>query len=273
MFIVANGIKVNYELSGKKYAPVVILSHSLASSLKMWDPQIEKLRSHFQVLRYDTRGHGQTEASKGLYTLELLAEDAMGLLDTLGIEKVHWVGLSMGGMIGQAVALNHSHRLQSLSLCDTSAMIPVEMQPIWEERIEAVRTIGMKSQLDTTMERWFTPSYLKLNPPMLTLIKDEFLATPQEGYIGCASAIRRLNYLDRLGEINLPTLIIVGEDDPATPLSASEAIHGRIRNSKLVILPSARHLTNVEQAEAFNRHLMEFLRNIATTQPLNQERS
>jgi pimeloyl-ACP methyl ester carboxylesterase len=112
------------------------------------------------------------------------------------------------------------------------------------------------------MERWFTPSYLKLNPPMFTLIQEEFLATPSGGYIGCASAIRKLNYLERLNKINLPTLIIVGEDDPATPVSASEAIHERIRNSKLVILPSARHLSNVEQAEAFNGHLLGFLRSV-----------
>lgn len=260
MFIAANGIKMNYELSGEKEAPVVMLSHSLASSLKMWEPQMEALRSHFRVLRYDTRGHGQTEATQAPYTLELLGEDAIGLLDALNIEQVHWVGLSMGGMIGQVVALHYPQRLLSLSLCDTSAVIPPEMQPIWEERIEAVRTIGMISQFEATMERWFTPTFLGLNPPIVNLIKEEFLATPPEGYIGCAAAIRRLNYLNRLSEIQLPTLIIVGEDDPATPVSASEAIHERIKDSKLVILPSCRHLSNVEQAEAFNTHLLNFLR-------------
>lgn len=260
MFIVANGIKVNYEISGKEDGPVVLLSHSLASSLKMWEPQMETLRSHFRVLRYDTRGHGKSETTPAPYTLELLGEDAMGLLDALNIERVHWVGLSMGGMIGQAVALHYPQRLLSLSLCDTSAVIPPEMQPIWEERIEAVRTAGMLSQFNTTMERWFTPSHLRSNPPMLRLIKEEFLATPPEGYIGCASAIRRLNYLDRLDEINLPTLIIVGEDDPATPLSTSQAIHERIKNSELVVLPSCRHLSNVEQAEGFNTHLLNFLK-------------
>lgn len=259
MFIQANGIKINYELSGRKDGPVVILSHSLASSLKMWEPQMGILESHFRVLRYDTRGHGRSETTPAPYTLELLGKDAIGLLDALNIEQVHWVGLSMGGMIGQAIALNYPHRLRSLALCDTAAVIPAEAQPIWDERIEGVRTIGMKSQLETTMERWFTPPYLRLNPPMFTLIKEEFLATPADGYIGCAGAIRRLNYLERLGEINLPTFIIVGEDDPATPVSASQAIHEQIKNSKLVILPSTRHLSNVEQAEAFNAHLLKFL--------------
>jgi len=262
MFIAANGIRIHYELSGRKDAPVVILSHSLASSLKMWKPQMEMLRSHFQVLCYDTRGHGKSETTPAPYTLEILGEDAIGLLDQLGMDQVHWVGLSMGGMIGQAIALNHPKRLKSLALCDTSAIIPAEAQPIWDERIEGVRRKGMESQLETTMERWFTPSFLNLNPPMLTLIKEEFLATPAEGYIGCAGAIRRLNYLERLGEINLPTFIIVGEDDPATPASASRAIHEQIKNSKLVILPSTRHLSNVEQAEAFNFHLLGFLKEV-----------
>jgi 3-oxoadipate enol-lactonase len=264
MSITAHGLKIYYELSGQKDGPVVVLSHSLASSLKMWNPQMGALESHFRVLRYDTRGHGTSETTPSPYTLEFLGEDALGLLDALDIEKVHWVGLSMGGMIGQAIALDHPHRLLSLSLCDTSAMIPGEAQPVWEERIEGVRQRGMVSQLEATMERWFTPSFLGLNPPVLTLIKEEFVATPAEGYLGCASAIRKLNYLERLGQIHLPTLIMVGEDDPATPVSASRAIHERIRNSKLVILRSARHLSNVEQAEAFNGHLLEFLKSVAT---------
>lgn len=258
-----NRMEIHYELSGEESRPVVMLSHSLASSLKMWEPQMDVLRSHFRVLRYDTRGHGKSEVTPAPYTLELLAEDVMGLINQLGIDRVHWVGLSMGGMIGQAVALHYPQRLRSLTLCDTSAVIPAEMQPIWEERIEAVRTRGMSSQFEATMDRWFTPSYRSLNPPMLKVIEEEFLATPPEGYIGCASAIRRLNYLNRLGEIHLPTLILVGEDDPATPVSASQAIHGQIQNSTLVILPHCRHLSNVEQAEAFNTHLLAFLKTFA----------
>ena len=263
MLITANGIRIHYELSGRKDGPVVILSHSLASSLKMWKPQMGMLESLFRVLRYDTRGHGKSETTPAPYTLELLGEDALGLLDILGMDRVHWVGLSMGGMIGQSIALNHPERLKSLALCDTAPIIPPEAQPIWDERIEGVQKNGMKSQFETTMERWFTPSFLSLNLPMLTLIKEEFLATPAEGYIGCAGAIRKLNYLERLGEINLPTFIIVGEDDPATPVSASEAIHERIRNSKLVILPSTRHLSNVEQPRVFNENLVEFLMNVS----------
>ncbi|MGZ3513246.1 MAG: 3-oxoadipate enol-lactonase, partial [Thermodesulfobacteriota bacterium] len=255
-------IQINYELSGKKGAPVVVLSHSLACSLVMWNPQMDDLSPHFQVLRYDMRGHGQSNVPSGPYTLELLAEDVIGLLDALDIDRIHFVGLSVGGMIGQSLALNHAKRLRSLALCDTASIVPQEAQPTWQERIERTRAKGMESQVNETMERWFTPVFLKQNPPMVGLIRKQILATPVEGYLGCAEAIRRLSYLNRLSEIKLPTLIMVGEDDPGTPVSASKAIHERIRNSKLVILPSARHLCNVEQAEAFNAALLAFLKNL-----------
>ncbi len=259
MLIKANGIQVNYELSGKKDTPFVILSHSLGSSLSMWNPQRKVLESHFQVLRYDIRGHGKSEAPPGVYTLHLLGEDAVALLDALGIDQVHWVGLSLGGMIGQSIALNYPKRLQSLALCDTMAVVPEEAQPIWQERIDAVREKGVASQWESTMERWFTPTFLNLNPYMLGVIREEFLATPAKGYLGCIYAIRKLNYLDRLSEIKISTLIMVGEDDPGTPVAVSEAMHQRISNSKLVIIKSARHLSNVEQPEAFNTTLLMFL--------------
>jgi 3-oxoadipate enol-lactonase len=262
MLIKANGIQINYELSGKKDAPLVILSHSLGSSHVMWNPQMKALEPHYQVLRYDIRGHGKSEAPPGAYTLELLGEDAVALLDALGNDQVHWVGLSMGGMIGQSVALNYPKRLQSLALCDTAAAIAPEAQPIWQERIDAIREKGVASQLEPTMERWFTPSFLNMNPYMLGVIRKEFLATPAQGYLGCIYAIRKLNHLDQLSTINIPTLIIVGEDDPGTPVAASEAMHQRIPNSKLVIIKSARHLSNVEQSEIFNTNLLTFLKNL-----------
>ena len=256
----ANGIQMNYELSGKKEAPVVVLSHSLCSSLVMWNPQMDVLNLHFQVLRYDIRGHGGTEVTGGPYTLELLGEDLIGLLDTLKINKYYFAGLSLGGMIGQYLAINHADRLQGLVLCDTSSIIPMDAQPIWEERINTVRSKGIEALLKETMERWFTPSFLGQRSQMLAVIRKQFLATSVEGYIGCLEAIRKLNYLERLAEINLPTLIMVGEDDPGTPVAASKAMHQRIKNSRLVILPSARHLSNVEQPEAFNTALVRFLK-------------
>ena len=259
MKISANAIQINYEITGQKDAPVVMLSHSLASSMVMWNPQLEALEPHFRVLRYDMRGHGDSDAPEGAYSLELLVEDAVALLDALGIDTVHFVGLSIGGMIGQGFALNHAGRLKSLTLCDTSAIMPQEAQPILQERITAARENGMADQVDGTLERWFTPQYLQENPPEVEMIRQQIAATPLAGYLGCSEALRGLDYLDRLSEIKLPTLIMVGEEDPGTPVAASEAIHERIAGSKLVILPAARHLSNIEQAEAFNQSLMDFL--------------
>ena len=261
MRIKANDIQINYELSGKKGAPVVVLSHSLSASLLMWNPQMEALNPRFQVLRYDIRGQGSSDAPPGAYTLELLAKDVIGLLDAIDINQVHFVGLSIGGMIGQGLALNHVHRLRSLALCDTASIVPQEAQPIWQERINKVLNKGMEALLDETMERWFSPSFLKQGSPMLEIIRKQILSTSVQGYLGCAEAIRNLNYLDRLSGIRMPTLIMVGEDDPGTPVSASQAIHERIANSKLLILPSARNLSNVEQTEAFNAALLSFLKN------------
>ena len=259
MKIKANDIQINYELSGRDDAPVVMLSHSLASSLVMWNPQLDSLESKFKVLRFDTRGHGDSDAPEGKYTLELLAADAVALMDALAIDAVHFVGLSMGGMIGQNLALDHGNRLKSLTLCDTAAIMPDEAQPIWQQRIAAAREKGLQDQVDETLERWFTPEYLSQNSPQVEMIRRQILATPVVGYIGCSEAIRDLDNLKRLSEINLPTLIMVGEEDPGTPVAASEAMQERIDGSKLVVLPAARHLSNIEQSKAFNEALMDFL--------------
>ncbi len=260
MRIKANDIWMNYELSGKKGGLVVVLSHSLSCNLLMWNPQIDALNPYFRVLRYDTRGHGNTDAPSGSYTLELLAEDAIGLLDALDMDRVAFVGLSMGGMIGQCLALNYPHRLKSLVLCDTASVIPAEAQPVWQERLDKVSTNGMEAVYEETLERWFTPAFLRREPPMVKLIREQILATSVAGYAGCAEAIRRLNYLDQISRIKTPTLIMVGEDDPGTPVSAAKAMYERILGSNLVILPSARHLSNVEQSEDFNAALLKFLK-------------
>ena len=259
MLIEANGIQINYELSGKNDAPMVVLSHSLGSSMVMWNPQLEVLEPYFRVLRCDMRGHGDSETTEGAYTLDLLAADVIGLLDALKIDRVHFVGLSIGGMIGQCLALNYPQRFRSLTLCDTSPVLPDEAKPLFQERMDLANTQGMPALIEGTLERWFTPPYRAQNPPAIDLIRNQFLATSVAGFNGCSAAIMGLNYLDRLAEIKLPTLIMVGEDDPGTPVEASETIHGLIPNSKLVVLPSAAHLSNIEQSEAFNSHLLSFL--------------
>ncbi len=258
MRIKVNGVHINYEKYGEK-GDYVLFSHSLGTNLNMWKPQIEALKDRFRLILFDTRGHGESDVPDGPYTLEELAKDAKGLLDKLGIEKVHWVGLSMGGMIGQAFALMWQERLKSLILCDTAARIKDEDQPIWQQRIDTALKEGMQALLQPTLERWFTKPFLEKNPPEVQLIRELFLKTPVKGFVGCAEAIRRLNYLDRLSEITVPTLIIVGEKDPGTPVECSKEIHQKIKGSELVIIPSAAHLSNLEQAEKFNSALISFL--------------
>jgi 3-oxoadipate enol-lactonase len=252
-------IATNYELSGPKNAAIVMLSHSLGSNLHMWDPQMSALEKGFQVLRYDTRGHGASDVPEDAYSLDQLVADAVALLDALGIRKVDFVGLSMGGMIAQGLALKHADRVDRLVLCDTSAYMPPEAQPIVQERIDAAQKGGMAALVDSTLARWFTPPYLQKQGAGVAMIRNIFLTSPVAGYIGCSEAIRRLNYIAELPRITHPTLIMVGKEDPGTPVAAAQAIHERIAGSRLVVIPSASHLSNIEQAGVFRQNLLEFL--------------
>lgn len=256
----ANGIQTHYDLSGKDDAPVVMLGHSLGTSMIMWDAQIEQLQQQYRVLRYDTRGHGNTEAPREAYTLDQLGDDAIALLDGLGIDQIHWVGLSMGGMIGQNLALRYPNRLYSVCLCDTMAQIPVEAQTMWTNRIALAEGEGMMSLVQPLVERWFSATYLKENPASVQAIREQVVKTPVDGFVGCCHAIRELDYLDSLVNIKTPALIVVGEDDPATPVAASQAMNARMPDSRLTVIPDARHLSNIEQARMFNDTLLAFLR-------------
>jgi 3-oxoadipate enol-lactonase len=260
-------IATRYELGGDATRSVVMLSHSLGSGMSMWDEQLAALHPGFRVLRYDTRGHGGSEAPPAPYRLDELVEDAVALLDALEIPNVHFVGLSMGGMIGQGLALSHPHRLLSLCLCSTAAVMPELAQPAIQERIDTARSEGMQGLVEGTLARWFTPGFLRKHASGVERIRRQFLATPAAGYVGCTEAIRRLNYLDQLQRIDLPTLVVVGQDDPGTPVSASQAIHERIRGSRMEVVPEAMHLVNVEQSEIFNRTLVGFLKGVAPAAP------
>ncbi len=259
MQIQANGISVNYTLDGPATAPVVTLSHSLAFDLTMWDPQMPMLTKSYRVLRYDTRGHGKSSAPDGAYSLAQLAEDARALLKGLNIARTHWIGLSMGGMIGQTLALETPELLQSLTLADTSSRIPAEAASVWQDRITVAREKGMAPHIDTTLARWFTAPFLKQQAGKVAPIRQLIANTPAKGYIGCCEAIRKLDYTDRLGAIKLPTLIVVGRQDVGTPVAASEVMHAKIPCSKLVVLEDASHISNVEQPAAFDKAIGDFL--------------
>jgi len=259
MRVEIDGHQLYCRLSGREDAATVCLSHSLACSSVMWEPQMQALNHRFRVLRYDTRGHGGSEATPPPYTLDELADDVVAMLDALGIERVHWVGLSMGGMIGQNLGLRHSGRLLSLVLCDTLSVISDEAQPVWADRIETAKREGMAPLCEPTLERWFTPAYFEKDSTSLESIRTQILNTPVAGYVGCCEAIRRINYIDRLNGISLPTRVIVGANDPATPPEDARAIQRRIEGSSLVTIDDAAHLSNVEQPEAFNSAVLGFL--------------
>ena len=255
----ANGIAVNYTLEGRAGAPVLTLSHSLATDNSMWDPQLPELTKRWRVLRYETRGHGATDAPAGAYSLDQLATDAIALLDALGIDRTHWLGLSMGGMIGQTLALKAPQRLQRLILADTSSRVPPEMRSAWEERIKTAETQGMEPLVEPTIGRWFTEPFRKSHTDVIDRVRKMIRSTDPRGYAGCCHAIAALNLTDRLRDIKLPTLVIVGEDDPGTPVAAARVIHEGIKGSELAILKSAAHLANMEQPAAFTTAATAFL--------------
>lgn len=259
MKYLGNGISMEYELFGPEGAPTVMVSHSLGSSLIMWAPQLPPLALKFQVLCYDTRGHGGTAAPDGAYSLDMLGDDAIALMDGLNLAQVHWVGLSMGGMIGQNIALRGGDRFKSLTLCNTSSQIPAAGRATWDQRIAMATGSGMDLLADGTMERWFTPGYLAGKPSSVDAIRKQFLATAPTGFAGCCHALKSLDYLEQLPSIIVPTMIIAGADDMSTPVAASEAMAERIPGSQLVVLEDAAHLSNIEQAETFNAAMMGFL--------------
>ena len=254
----ANGIQLNYEVDGPKGAPTVIMSHSLCATGKMWDPQMPALKE-YRVIRYDMRGHGGSDAPAGDYSLAMLGDDLLGLMDALEIDRTHYIGLSMGGMIGQTAALKAPHRFLSLSLCDTTSRIPPEMQAAWDERVATARSKGMEALVEPTIQRWFSAGYLARETAQCDKVRDMIRTTPVDGYCGCCRAIQGLDLTDRIGAIRVPTQMIVGADDPSTPVAAHEVMHEKIAGSELVVLEDALHLSNIEQAEKFNAAYGAFL--------------
>ena len=257
MKVKSNGVEIHYEIEGD--GPWLTMSHSLACDLHMWDPQMPVLVKRFKVLRFDTRGHGQSSAPAGDYTLEQLADDVKGLLDHLKITRTHWAGVSMGGMIGQAFALKYPGVFQSMVLADTTSRRPPEAAKMWGDRVATAREHGMDALVESTLARWFTEPYRKARPDVMKRIGDGIRNTPVAGFAGCCHAISKVDYLDRLKEIRCPALVMVGEHDHGTPPEAARVIQQNLPVSELKIISSAAHLSNIEQAEVFNEAMIGFL--------------
>ena len=252
-----NGIELHYTIEGE--GPWLTMSHSLACNVHMWDPQVADLAKRYKVLRFDTRGHGRSDAPAGAYTLDQLADDVKGLFDALGIRETHWVGLSMGGMIGQTFALRYPGVFKSITLADTTSGYPEGAAALWAGRVKTAEEQGMEPLVQPTLERWFTAGYRESHREEVARIAGMIRATPVAGYAGCCHALPKIDTTARLKEITCPALVICGEQDMGTPLAMSQEIHAAMPGSQLVVLPNAAHISNMEQPAAFSAALNAFL--------------
>ena len=252
------GNQIAYSVVGE--GPWLTLSHSLASNMSMWDLQMPLLTKHFKVLRIDTRGHGRSSAPSDPYSLDELAQDSYDVFQALGIERTHWLGLSMGGMIGQTLILKYPKLFESLVLADTTSKRPDNARQMWGDRIAQAKSEGMTAMVDSTLQRWFANDFRKNNPAIIQEIAEGIASTSVNGFCGCCEAISHINTFDRLNEITCPTLIMVGENDHGTPPHMAESMKEKMPAAQFHKIPNAGHISNIEQPGIFNQYLMDFYR-------------
>jgi 3-oxoadipate enol-lactonase len=255
-FAETNGARLNYRFDGPADAPVLVLSNSLGTNLSMWDPQIPALAARFRVLRYDTRGHGESAVTAGPYSITQLGRDVVGLLDGLGIERAHFCGLSMGGVIGMWLGVYAAERINRLVLCNTAAKIGTTEG--WNTRIEMVRTKGMGAVAETQAQRWFTPAFTAESQDVVASMRQMIANTSPDGYAANCGAIRDMDQRETISRIQARTLVIGGSHDPVIPAADVRYLADTIPDAKLVEL-DASHLSNVEAADAFTNALLKFL--------------
>ncbi len=249
-------VELHHLLEGPEDAPMLVIANSLGTTLRMWDDQAPALQARFRLLRYDHRGHGGSPVPPGPYKIEDLGRDVLALLDRLGVERVSFCGLSIGGMVGMWLAGEAPERIERLVLCCTSARLAPDA---YDSRARTVRTGGIGAIADEVLERWFTPAFRESRPETVEWAGRMLLGTPAEGYAGCCEAIRDMDLRSRLGEIRAPTLVIAGADDPAIPPDHAELIHGSIPDARLLVIPLAAHLANVEQPETVTQAILDHL--------------
>ena len=245
-----------YDVTGAKNAPVLLFSNSLGTNLGMWNPQLSALAGDFRILRYDTRGHGKSSVTPGPYTVQQLADDVLLLLDKLSIDRVHFCGLSMGGMTGMSLAFRAPQRLIKLVLCNTAPRIG--SAEVWNSRIETVRKGGMQAVVDGVLDRWFTPTFRSASPSSIESTRQMLLNTPVEGYIASCAAVRDMDARESISRIRVPTLIICGTHDPVVSISDNHFMEQTIFGAQYKELPAG-HLSNIEAAQAFTMELSRFL--------------
>ncbi|HUC54526.1 MAG TPA: 3-oxoadipate enol-lactonase [Candidatus Cybelea sp.] len=248
--------RIHYVLEGQSGTPGLVFSNSLGANYSMWDLQTHEFHKEFRVLRYDTRGHGQSSAPPGPYSIELLAKDVLALLDALDLDRVHFCGLSMGGMIGMWLGMNAPKRLHKLVLSNTGAKIGT--REAWNARIEAVRKNGMKSIAPAVVERWFTPAFRQKSPAVISKTMKMIEEANPDGYSACCAAICDFDCREQVGAIRTPALVISGAHDPATPPEDGRFLAQKILGARYVELHAA-HLSNIEDQTRFNSELAAFL--------------
>ncbi|QFS90475.1 3-oxoadipate enol-lactonase 2 [Mycobacterium sp. THAF192] len=246
-------VEVPAIVSGRTVGPVVVLSNSLGSTHRMWDAQLAALNERFTVVRYDTRGHGASPVPAGAYSIDDLTDDLVALLDRLGVQRAHVVGLSLGGMTAMRLAARNPERVHRLALLCTGAQLPPAQA--WTDRAATVRAGGSVAVADAVVERWFSPGYAGDRAGWRAMVA----ATPTEGYAGCCEAIAKLDLREQLSSITAPTLVIAGADDPATPPAKLAEIADAIKDSRLLVVDDAAHLANVEQPQIITPALIEHL--------------
>ena len=261
MLLALQNRRIHYDLVGPATAETVCFTHSLASDGGMWAEQLQPLlAAGWRVLRLDMRGHGGSDPVPGDYTMAQLADDVAFALEALELPQVHYIGLSIGGMLGQAFAIAYGAKLKSAMLCDTSPQTMPNAQEAWAPRIAAVKKANSVAPLaDGTMERWFTEAFKPRNPGRWKEIHSTIGGTTAAGYLGCAAAILNFDFVPKLAQIKVPTLVVCGDEDPGTPPAGNKLIAAHIPGARYEGIAQARHFPNVEQPDAFNRIMMNWL--------------
>jgi 3-oxoadipate enol-lactonase len=254
--VIVSGETFNVRVEGPERAPVVMLSNSLGARLEMWDAQMEALTKKFRVVRYDSRGHGGSVANVGPYSIEQLARDALRILDALEVSNAHWLGLSMGGMVGQWLLSHAPARIDRAVLANTASHYS-DPTP-WNARIAKVKAEGMKAIASAVIARWFTADFLRDRKELAARFEVDLIATPAEGYVSCCAAIRDMDLREASRKIVNPTLVVVGTRDLATPPELGREVAANAKNAHVVELDAA-HWSNVEQSDAFTRVVVDFL--------------
>lgn len=256
-----NGTELFIAVSGQDDKPALILNHSLATSHEMWGLQLPIFARHFRVVAFDMRGHGASAAPSGAYTLDQLADDVVGVADHLGLNRFNYLGLSIGGMIGQVLGARHGARLGKLVLSSTlMGSVDAAGAKAWDERNVTVKAQGAASQIDGTMARWLSADFQKAAPYTSQWIRNLIAATPADGYAGCGEAIKVMNLTaEKLGTIKVPTLVIAGEKDPGAPPAMGAQIAAAIPGAQSFVLPGGYHLCNVEFPHVFAERVLTFL--------------